>query len=451
VLSEGLDSEFRGYETLSLEATVRRFRSSGDGMVDVVLDETPFYAEAGGQVGDQGLIEAQGLAIVVQDTVAEADAGEESKTGSSAPDGGTAVRRIHTLHRGRFLRGGPRELELAGGRVSARVDPELRAATMRNHTATHLLHAALKEILGPHVQQSGSLVAPDRLRFDFTHFAPLTPEQVGAIEDRVNREILRNAAVEVREEAYDEARGRGAVALFGEKYGREVRTIGVPGFSLELCGGTHCRRTGDIGLFKIVGESAIGAGMRRLEAVTGLGALGLTSQLETRLVEAAKLLGVAGGQVVERLRALLKENLELKQKLKSASGGGLDRQVEEALATAEDSDGRRFVVTRIQVDSVDLLRRAGDLVRDRLGSGAGVLAAVIGDKVSLLAVVTDDLVQRGELRANEIIREVAAAAGGSGGGKPHQAMAGGNPELVDAALGLARTMLRERLKAVARP
>jgi len=441
VVSEGSDSEFRGYETLVLEAKVRRYRSAGDGTVEVVLDETPFYAEAGGQVGDQGLIEAEGLAIRVTDTVAAARTGEEGETGTAA--------RTH-IHRGRFLRGGPRELELAGGQVTARVDPERRAATVRNHTATHLLHAALKEILGPHVQQSGSLVAPDRLRFDFTHFAALTPEQVAAIEDRVNREILRNTPVEVRQEPYDQARARGAVALFGEKYGREVRTIDVPGFSLELCGGTHCRGTGDIGLFKIVSESAIGAGMRRLEAVTGLGSLAHLSQLEVRLDEMGKLLGVGEGQVVERLRALLKENTELRQKLKSTAGGGLDRQVEDALAAAEDSDGRRFVATRIEVDSVELLRRAGDLVRDRLRSGAGILAAVIGGKVSILAVVTDDLVQRGELRADELIREVAAAAGGSGGGKPHQAMGGGDPGRIEAALDRGRAMLRERLKAATR-
>jgi alanyl-tRNA synthetase len=441
VISDGPDSEFRGYETLALEAKVRRFRSADDGTVEIVLDETPFYAEAGGQVGDQGLIEAEGLAVLVTDTVGEAGNAEEGETWTAA--------RTH-VHRGRFLRGGPRELTLAGGQVTARVDPERRAAIMRNHTATHLLHAALKEVLGEHVQQSGSLVAPDRLRFDFTHFAALTSEQVAAIEDRVNREILRNTPVEVREEPYDQARGRGAVALFGEKYGREVRTIGVPGFSLELCGGTHCRGTGDIGLFKIVSESAIGAGMRRLEAVTGLGSLAHLSQIEERLGEVGKLLGVGGGQVVERLRALLKENADLRQKLKSTAGGGLDRLVEDALAAAEDSDGRRFVATRIDVDSVELLRRAGDLMRDRLRSGAGVLAASIGGKVSLLAVVTDDLVQRGELRADELIREVAAAAGGSGGGKPHQAMGGGDPGRIEEALDRARAMLRERLRAATR-
>ncbi len=446
VVSEGPDSEFRGYETLTLEAVVRRFRATGEtgvGKVEVVLDSTPFYAEAGGQVGDQGLLEGEGVTIQVTDTVGEAVEGAEGE--------GPAGARVH-IHRGRFLRGGPGELEaLPGGNLVARVDPELRAATMRNHTATHLLHAALKEILGSHVQQSGSLVAPDRLRFDFTHFAPLTAIEINAIEDRVNREILRNAPVEVKIQSYAEARSRGAVALFGEKYGREVRTIGVPGFSLELCGGTHCRGTGDIGLFKIVSESAIGAGMRRLEAVTGLASLALTSELEGRLEQLGELLGVPGGQLVERLQALLRENAELRQKLKSAAGGGIERQVEEAVAAAEDLEGHRFVVARIEVDSVDGIRRAGDLLRDRLRSGAGVLAAVVGGKVSFLAVVTDDLIERGELKADALVREVAAVAGGSGGGKAHQAMAGGQAEHLDAALDRARAILRERLGAAAPP
>ncbi len=437
VVTDGADSEFRGYETLTLEAVVRRYRQAADGTVEVVLDETPFYAESGGQVGDQGTIEGEGITIQVTDTIAEAGADAEGGPKSH-------------VHRGRVLTGEP--AALAGGRVIARVDPEQRAAIMRNHTATHLLHAALRHVLGGHVQQSGSLVAPDRLRFDFTHFAALTPAERTEIETRVNREILRNTPVEVETQSYDQARSRGAIALFGEKYGREVRTIGIPGFSLELCGGTHCRGTGDIGLFKIVSESAVGAGMRRLEAVTGMGALALTDELEARLDELGGLLGVPRGQVVERLRAVLKENAELQKKARNAAGGGVEKQVEEAIQAAENIEGRRFVGARIDVDSVDLLRRAGDILRDRLGSGAGVLAAVMGGKVSFLAVVSDDLIQRGELKADELVREVAAAAGGSGGGKPHQAMGSGgkNIELIAAALERGAGFARERLRAGAR-
>jgi len=435
-LSDGPDSEFRGYETLTLEATVRRYRETTAG-IEVVLDETPFYAESGGQVGDQGALEGEGFQIQVTDTV----------TAVSDHDGAPAKSHVH---RGRFLSGGP--ADLARSRVVARVDPELRAATMRNHTATHLLHAALRSVLGTHVQQAGSLVAPHRLRFDFTHFAAVTPGERTAIEELVNREILKNTPVDVRTQSYDEARSRGAIALFGEKYGREVRTIGIPGFSLELCGGTHCRGTGDIGLFKIVAESAVGAGMRRLEAVTGLGALALTMELEGRLDELGQILGVPRGQVADRIRAVLKENAELKLKAKGAAGGGVEKQVEEALARAENTDGHRFVVARIEVDSVDLLRRAGDHLRDHLRSGAGVLAAVMGGKVSFLAVATDDVIASG-VRADELVREVAAVAGGSGGGKPHQAMGSGGKavELIDSALDRGRAILRERLGVGAKP
>jgi alanyl-tRNA synthetase len=431
-VSAGPDSEFRGYETLTLEATVRRYRAA-EGGIEVVLDETPFYAESGGQVGDQGTIEGDGFQIQVADTVT-----------AVSGDGENAMK--SHVHRGRFLAGRP--ADLARSRVVARVDPELRAATMRNHTATHLLHAALRTVLGSHVQQSGSLVKPDHLRFDFTHFAPVTAAERAAMEELVNREILKNTPVDVRSQSYDEARARGAIALFGEKYGREVRAIGVPGFSLELCGGTHCRGTGDIGLFKIVSESAVGAGVRRLEAVSGLGALALTLDLEGRLDELGQILGVPRGQVADRLKAVLKENADLKQKMKGAAGGGVEKQVEEALARAENTDGHRFVVARIEVDSVDLLRRAGDALRDRLRSGAGVLAAVMGGKVSFLAVATDDVIAGG-LRADELVREVAAVAGGSGGGKPHQAMGSGGKsvELIDPALDRGRAILRERLGA----
>jgi alanyl-tRNA synthetase len=441
VLSEGPDSEFLGYETVVLEAAVRRFRAGGDGLVDLVLDATPFYAEAGGQVGDQGALESVEFAIDVLDTV-----------GEPRPDDAGGGR-VH-VHRGRFRRGTVADLAALGpeGRVMARVDAERRAAIMRNHTATHLLHAALRAIVGTHVQQSGSLVAPDRLRFDFTHFAALTPEQIAAIELEVNLEILRNAAVEVREESYSEATGRGAIALFGEKYGREVRTIGVAGFSLELCGGTHCRGTGDIGLFKIVSESAIGAGMRRIEAVTGLGSLALVREQDRRLLELAGLLGVGGTQIADRVRSLVRENGELKQRLRANAGGGVEKQVEEVLANAENSGGHRLVAAQIEVDSVDLLRQAGDLLRQRLRSGAGVLAAVMGGKVSFLAVVTDDLIGETSLRADELVREVAAVAGGSGGGKAHQAMGSGGKqvELIGPALDRGRAFLRERVKAAAR-
>ncbi len=426
VVSEGGHSAFKGYEELTTESPVVRYRpldTADRPRGEVVLAETPFYAESGGQVGDRGVLTNDGATFHVDDTV-ELDGA--------------------VVHRGSLANG---TLEaLAGAPVSARVDAVARAATQRNHTATHLLHAALKDELGEHVQQAGSLVAPDRLRFDFTHFEAMTQDQLRAIEERVNQAVLANTPVQERLESYDQARGRGAVALFGERYGREVRTIEVPGVSLELCGGTHVSGTGDIGLFKITSESAVGAGMRRLEAVTGLGSLAWTRQLETELGDLGALLGVNARSVSERMRAVLRELEAAKTSLSKAQSSDLDREVDEAIAAAHTARGSSYLVAEVHPASVDALRRAGDSLRNRLGSGAAVLGAVMNGKVNFLAVVTDDLIQNGVLRADDLVRTVAKVAGGSGGGKPHQALAGGKRvEALGEALQAGRHCLEQAL------
>jgi alanyl-tRNA synthetase len=426
-VSAGEHSEFLGYDTLLVDTVVRHYRSVGEGdaaRVELVLAETPFYAESGGQIGDRGTITGGGATVEIDDTV-------------KGPE--EAV-----VHRGRLTAGRPEDL--VRDNVTVAVDAERRAATVRNHTATHLLHAALREVLGEHVQQHGSLVAPDRLRFDFSHFQAMTDEEIRRVEDLVNRAILANHEVRARYEPYGDAIGRGAMALFGEKYGAEVRTIEVPGVSLELCGGTHCSGTGDIGLCKITSESAIGAGVRRIEAVTGMGSLAVTRGLEDQLRDLAGMLGVAPRALPERLQAMLRDMDALKTQVKEAQGGGLDREIQAALEGAEEHDGRRIVVAKLSVSSVPMLRDAGDAVRDRLGSGAAVLGAVIGAKVNFLTVVTDDLIKGGVIKADELVREVAKVAGGSGGGKPHQALAGGKEVgKLDEALECGRRLLRERL------
>lgn len=285
---------------------------------------------------------------------------------------------------------------------------------MLNHSATHLLHAALRESLGEHVTQKGSLVAPDRLRFDFSHDRPVTPDELAKIEDRVNAEIRRNVAAEVREMSYDEAIAAGAMALFGEKYDDKVRVMRFGDFSTELCGGTHVARTGDIGLFKIVAESGIAAGIRRIESVTGAGALAFVREEESQLGEVTSLIKSGRDDVAPRLRQLVerahrqeKELHELRARL--ASGAGVDLADE-----AVDIAGYKLVAARLDGADAQALRAAVDRLKDKLGSAAIVLGAVEGDKVRLAAGVTKDLVKR--LPAGELVNEVAAKVGGRGGG-----------------------------------
>ncbi len=365
----------------------------------VVLDQTPFYAESGGQVGDTGYLEFDGMRFEVSDT---------TKAGNAH------------LHHGKVLQG----VLTSGATVEARVDDSVRQATALNHSATHLLHAALRQVLGDHVQQKGSLVDSQRLRFDFSHYEAIKPEQLRELENLVNEQIRQNSAVDIEVTDIETAKEKGAMALFGEKYGDEVRVLTMGGgFSVELCGGTHVQRTGDIGLFKILAESGIASGVRRIEAVTGQGALAFVAQTEERLREAAQL--VKGGRdtlidklsaLVERTRQLEKDVEQLKAKAASAAGSDMAAEAQQV--------GERTVLVK-RVDGMDGkgLMALVDQLKNKLGSAAIMLGGEADGKVVLVAGVTKDL--SGQVKAGDWIRTTAQAVGGKGGGRPDMAQGGG--------------------------
>jgi alanyl-tRNA synthetase len=391
-------ARFVGYDTVEIDTDVTALRQLDGGRVAVLLRETPFYAESGGQVSDHGEIVGAGWRVDVDD-VRKID-------GRSAAVG----RLTGTFH---------------FGPAKARIPGDRRRDTERNHTATHLLHAALRQVLGEQVHQAGSLVAPDRLRFDFTHHGPVSADRLEEVEAIVNREVLKGTPVTFTEMPYPAARAKGAMALFGEKYGDVVRVVDVAGVSMELCGGTHVRSTALIGLFKIVSETGVAAGVRRIEAVTGPGAYELVRQSDKTLHRVAEALKVPVASVVPRVHALLEERRVLEKRVEEAMRGGGD-QLQGLLGRAEPigDNGAKFVGGLVKAANVKELQALGDAIREKLGSGVGVVGASFEDgKNALIVVVTDDLRERG-IRADTLIREIAAAAGGKGGGKAHMAQAG---------------------------
>jgi alanyl-tRNA synthetase len=411
------DTRFVGYDctvgssvvdTLVVDGQQTDSATEGQ-QVNVVVRVTPFYAESGGQVGDTGTISGPGGEVRVDDT--------------TQPTGGVVV------HQGVVVRGALR----VGEDVELTVDPERRASIQRNHTATHMLHSALRELLGDHVQQKGSAVHADRLRFDFSHFEAIPTVELEQVEDRINEQILRNTSLRTEVTSMDDATARGAMALFGEKYGDEVRLVEVPGFSAELCGGTHVAATGAIGLFKIVHEGGIAAGVRRIEAVTGRAAFGVLRELERNDVALGQHLKVRGSDAVERVarllddgKALRREIEALKQKLVAGGGVGGGPQTREIA-------GVRVLTAAVDGATGKELRGHADLLLDRLGSGVVVLGSTVQDKVSLLVKVSDDLT--GRIRAGDLVRELAPMIGGRGGGRPEMAQAGGrDPEGLTGAL-----------------
>ena len=410
---------FVGYDVTEDDTVVTAVRALPDGRVAVMLRESPFYAESGGQVSDQGIITGPSWSVQVSD-----------------------VKKLD----GRITAIGTAAGEITFGHVHAAVPRERRHDTERNHTATHLLHAALRSVLGEHVHQAGSLVSPDRLRFDFTHHGPLTHDQLVAIEAQVNAGVWIAVPVTTRESSYVDAVAQGAMALFGEKYGDVVRVVEISGRSVELCGGTHVRNTAEIGLVRIVSEGGVAAGVRRIEAVTGPRAFQFLADRERALVQVATRLKVpmAGTatnieQIEKKLDTLIDERKQLEKRLDEAmrggvSGGGVAQQL---ASQATELVGVRFLATRIEVVDVKALQALGDSLREALGSGVAVLGAVLADgKGALLAVSTDDARDRG-LRADIVVREVAATVGGRGGGKPHMAQAGVDADKLDTALAAA--------------
>jgi alanyl-tRNA synthetase len=333
-----------------------------------------------------------------------------------------------------------------GDNIKAEIDTARRDAIRRNHSATHLLHAALRTVLGTHVSQKGSLVSPARLRFDFSHDKPVSASEIEAIENIVNAQVLANVAGEIRLSSYDEAVAAGAMALFGEKYGDVVRVLKFGDFSTELCGGTHVSRTGDIGLFKIVAESGVAAGIRRIEAVTGENSLALLRELDGRLREAAGLLRGGRDEVVEKTQGLLDKNKQLERELTQLKGKLASNTGGELAAQAQEIGGVKVLIAAIENAAGNDLRPLLDQLKNKLGSGIILLGAAAGEKVSLIAGVTADLTAK--VKAGELVNVAALIVGGKGGGRPDMAQAGGSkPVELPAALDAARAWVGDKLKS----
>ncbi|VXC69315.1 alanine--tRNA ligase [Pseudomonas sp. 9Ag] len=378
----------------------------------VVLDETPFYAESGGQAGDCGYLSADDLRFDVRDT---------SKAGGAF------------LHHG-ILDSGNLQV---GATVDATVDSSVRQSTALNHSATHLLHAALRQMLGEHVSQKGSLVDSQRLRFDFSHFEAIKPEQLKALEDKVNAEIRNNSAVETEETDIETAKSKGAMALFGEKYGDQVRVLTMGGgFSVELCGGTHVKRTGDIGLFKIVSEGGVAAGVRRIEAVTGEQALAYLNRAEEQLKEVAGLVKGSRDNLLDKLGAMLERNRQLEKELEQLKAKAASATGNDLASAAVDVKGVKTLAARIDGLDGKALLALVDQLKNKLGSGVILLGGVQDEKIVLVAGVTQDLT--GRLKAGELMKQAAAVVGGKGGGRPDMAQGGGSDvSRLDEALAIA--------------
>ncbi|KKW67913.1 alanyl-tRNA synthetase [Lampropedia cohaerens] len=423
---DGLPTTFTGYDSLQEDAKVLALYADGEPVQTltagqsgvVVLDVTPFYAESGGQVGDRGTIRSEVAVFDVQDT-------QKIKADVFGHHG---VLQTGTLR--------------VGERIRAQVNAELRTATTRNHSVTHLLHKALRETLGEHVQQKGSLVDEDKTRFDFVQPSPISQEQLHRIEQLVNAEIIADAPTQIRVMDIEAAKQTGAMMLFGEKYGETVRVVDI-GSSRELCGGTHVNRTGEIGLFKLVAESGVAAGIRRVEAITGPKAVRYIQQLEATVTQAARTLKSTPSELQTRLEAQLEHARALEKEIAALKGKLASSQGDDLAAQASDINGIKVLAAKLEGADAKTLRETVDKLKDKLGSAAIVLAAVDGDKVQLAAGVTRD--RTSTLKAGELVNFVATQLGGKGGGKPDMAMAGGNnPAALPQALASVQAWVAER-------
>ncbi|WP_286071601.1 alanine--tRNA ligase [Stenotrophomonas sp. 57] len=401
-------TRFLGYDRLQADGLTvlavlkdgRPVRSAdaGDAVI-VITDQTPFYAESGGQVGDTGVLSGNGVRLAVDDT--QKFAGQFHGHVGTLSEGGLKV----------------------GDVLSGQVDGERRGATILNHSATHLLHAALREVLGTHVQQKGSLVAPDRLRFDFSHFQPISAEELAVIERKVNQQVRANNAAEVHNMGMQEALDFGAMALFGEKYGENVRVLKMGDYSTELCGGTHVNRTGDIGLFKITSEGGVSAGVRRIEAVTGQGALDYVDAEEARLAEAADLLGGSAADVVEKIRALGQRQKQLERELEAVKAKVAAGATADLSGQAVEVAGVKVLAARLEGFDAKALRDGMDRLKQQLGDAVIVLAGAQDGKAALVAGVNGSAM--GKVKAGELLSHIASQIGGKGGGRPDLAQGGG--------------------------
>jgi len=426
--SQGVRTEFVGYQQLEAQARIVALVRDGKlvdaapsgSTVEVVTDRTPFYGEAGGQVGDKGrLVGPEGEAVVTDTLRLPGDI---------------------WVHVARVEKGSLQPAET----VTLSVDAQSRKDTALNHTATHILHRVLRDVLGDHVKQSGSLVAPERFRFDFTHFAALTEEELREIEGRVNEAIRENRPLQVRVMGFEEALRSGAVALFEEKYGDTVRLVEILDFSKELCAGTHTERTGDIGTFVIVQETSVAAGVRRIEAMTGRHALAYWQKQRETLSAAARRLKSLPEEVPEKVERLLAHNKDLEKQLEALKASLTARKSADLLDQAQEIGGAKVLVSRVEATSPKALRELNDRFKERIPSGVVVLGAAHDGKVFLLVGVTKDLTPK--VHAGDLIKEVAQVVGGSGGGRPDMAQAGGSrPEKLEEALEKAQAILREKL------
>ncbi|WP_315807717.1 alanine--tRNA ligase [Pseudomonas sp. C9-3] len=422
------DTRFLGYQGVSGAGQIVALFKDGKAVEQlnegeegvVVLDQTPFYAESGGQVGDSGYLQGAGMRFDVRDT---------TKAGGAH------------LHHGVVAQG---SLSV-GAAVKAEVDASVRQATALNHSATHLLHAALRQVLGDHVQQKGSLVDSQRLRFDFSHFEAIKPEQLKQLEDIVNTEIRKNSEVETEETDIESAKNKGAMALFGEKYGDQVRVLSMGGsFSVELCGGTHVSRTGDIGLFKITSEGGVASGVRRIEAVTGAAALAYLNGAEEQLKEAAGLVKGSRDNLLDKLSGLIERNRQLEKELEQLKAKAASAAGDDLAGSAVDVGGVKVLSSRLDGLDGKALLSLVDQLKNKLGSGVILLGGVFEEKVVLVAGVTQDLTAK--LKAGDLMKQAAAAVGGKGGGRPDMAQGGGvDAGKLDEALALAVTFVEQGL------
>jgi alanyl-tRNA synthetase len=416
LLNSNLGNRFIGYDTTSHKSEVLALVKQGRPVQkapagwcgELIAVETPFYAESGGQVGDRGWVEGPSGRAEVIDTFYKGD---------------LIIHSIEVKHG---------DLE-SGDSIKLEVSEDLRKNTARNHTATHLLHAALRQVLGEHVKQAGSMVAPDRLRFDFTHFSALTPDEIREVEDLVNEQIREDREVKTEILSYKEAIGREAMALFGEKYGETVRLVSIPDFSVELCGGTHVSHTGQIGLFKIMSESSVAAGIRRLEAYTAQTALDLVHELEEAVSSITFQLKCPRWEVSKKVTRLLEMTKDLEKQLQQVKKARATQGLDKLLSETRKINNIKVLSARVEAENVRSLRDLGDRLKDKIGSGVIVIGSRADSKALLLVLVTKDLTDR--LHAGNMIKQVAQMIGGGGGGRPEMAQAGGpKPERLEEAL-----------------
>ncbi len=397
-LNDGADSNFVGYDELAIETHIMRYQIT-ENDIRLILRETPFYAESGGQVGDKGTISGEGFELSVFDTQKEGD---------------------HIVHFCRYQE----DFRPGSDKVLAEVTTSRRRETAKNHTATHLLHAALRTVLGEHVTQAGSLVEPERLRFDFTHFQKISEEDLLRIETIINEKIQQDVPLEIAQEKFSEAKKKGAMALFGEKYGDVVRTIKIADFSLELCGGTHVKRTGEIGLCVILSEAGIASGVRRIEAITGARAVAYMQELRAVQRQSAALLGSPEKDIPQRLEQLLNEKRQLEKQIRQATADRLQSDVDSIIAEGREINGIRLITKEFKDVDVNQLKTLGDRLREKAKNTIGLFYLTEDAKITFVCVVSDDLIKTKKLSAGNLVKEVAKVAGGGGGGRPHLATAG---------------------------